>query len=68
MHHEHPAIEVQVLTRKRVAERFLQRAQRHSLPVFDVAGRRVPGNVMPFSGLAADKQRADLIAYLKTLK
>jgi len=28
----------------------------------------VPGNVMPFSGLAADKQRADLIAYLKTLK
>jgi len=28
----------------------------------------VPGNVMPFSGLAADKQRADLIAYLKTPK
>ena len=28
----------------------------------------VPGNVMPFSGVADAKQRADLIAYLKTLK
>jgi cytochrome c len=28
----------------------------------------IPGNVMPFSGLADAKQRADLIAYLKTLK
>jgi cytochrome c len=28
----------------------------------------IPGNVMPFSGVADAKQRADLIAYLKTLK
>src|SRR5258707_7879188 len=28
----------------------------------------VPGNQMPFSGLADAKQRADLIAYLETLK
>jgi len=28
----------------------------------------VPGNLMPFSGIADAKQRADLIAYLKTLK
>jgi cytochrome c len=28
----------------------------------------IPGNVMPFSGLADAKQRADVIAYLKTLK
>jgi cytochrome c len=29
---------------------------------------KVPGNHMPFSGLPADKDRADLIAYLQTLK
>jgi cytochrome c len=28
----------------------------------------VPGNVMPFSGIADAKQRTNLIAYLKTLK
>ncbi len=28
----------------------------------------VPGNVMPFSGMADAKQRADVIAYLKTVK
>lgn len=28
----------------------------------------IPGNVMPFSGLADAKQRADVIAYFKTLK
>ena len=28
----------------------------------------VPGNVMPFSGVADAKQRADVIAYLKTVK
>jgi cytochrome c len=28
----------------------------------------VPGNVMPFSGLPEARQRADLVAYLKTLK
>jgi cytochrome c len=28
----------------------------------------VPGNLMPYSGLADAKQRADLIAYLATLK
>lgn len=28
----------------------------------------VPGNVMPFAGLADAKQRADVIAYLGTLK
>jgi cytochrome c len=28
----------------------------------------VPGNVMPFAGVADPKQRADLIAYLQTLK
>ena len=28
----------------------------------------IPGNVMPFSGLPDAKQRADLIAYLTTLK
>lgn len=27
----------------------------------------VPGNVMPFSGVADEKQRADLVAYLMTL-
>ena len=30
--------------------------------------RAVPGNVMPFSGVADAKQRADLIAYLATLR
>jgi len=30
--------------------------------------KAIPGNVMPFSGLADAKQRADLIAYLNTLK
>jgi len=30
--------------------------------------KQVPGNVMPFSGLADAKQRADLLAYLETLK
>jgi cytochrome c len=28
----------------------------------------IPGNVMPFSGVADAKQRADLVAYLQTLK
>jgi cytochrome c len=28
----------------------------------------VPGNLMPFSGIADAKQRADLVAYLLTLK
>jgi cytochrome c len=28
----------------------------------------VPGNVMPFSGIGDPKQRADLVAYLQTLK
>jgi cytochrome c len=28
----------------------------------------IPGNLMPFSGVADAKQRADLIAYLKTVK
>jgi cytochrome c len=28
----------------------------------------VPGNVMPFSGMADAAQRADLIAYLKTVR
>ena len=28
----------------------------------------IPGNVMPFSGLADAKQRTDVIAYLNTLK
>lgn len=30
--------------------------------------KAVPGNVMPFSGVADAKHRADLIAYLGTLK
>ena len=30
--------------------------------------KAIPGNVMPFSGLADAKQRSDLIAYLKTVK
>jgi cytochrome c len=30
--------------------------------------KTIPGNVMPFSGVADAKQRADLIAYLATLK
>ena len=29
--------------------------------------KALPGNVMPFSGIPDAKQRADLIAYLKTL-
>lgn len=28
----------------------------------------IPGNVMPFSGIGDAKQRADLVAYLQTLK
>ena len=28
----------------------------------------IPGNVMPFSGLADAKQRADVVAYLNTVK
>jgi cytochrome c len=28
----------------------------------------VPGNIMPFSGVADEAQRAELIAYLKTLR
>jgi cytochrome c len=28
----------------------------------------MPGNLMPYSGLTDAKQRADLVAYLKTLK
>lgn len=28
----------------------------------------IPGNVMPFSGIADEKSRADLSAYLETLK
>ena len=30
--------------------------------------KAVPGNVMPFSGIADAKQRADVISYLNTLK
>ncbi|MCJ0763595.1 c-type cytochrome [Variovorax terrae] len=30
--------------------------------------KAIPGNVMPFSGVSDAKQRADLVAYLKTLK
>ena len=30
--------------------------------------KAIPGNVMPFSGLADAKQRADVIAYLNALK
>ena len=30
--------------------------------------KAIPGSVMPFSGVADAKQRADMIAYLKTLK
>jgi cytochrome c len=30
--------------------------------------KAIPGNAMPFAGLADPKQRADLIAYLSTLK
>jgi cytochrome c len=30
--------------------------------------KAVPGNVMPFSGIADSKQRADVIAFLRTLK
>jgi len=30
--------------------------------------KAIPGNVMPFSGLPDAKQRADVIAYLQTLK
>ena len=29
--------------------------------------KKIPGNVMPFSGLPDAKQRADLLAYLQTL-
>lgn len=31
-------------------------------------GRFIPGNRMPFAGLPSADQRADVIAYLKTLK
>jgi cytochrome c len=40
-----------------------------SLDAFIAAPQNViPGNVMPFSGIADAKQRADLVAYLKTIK
>ena len=30
--------------------------------------KALPGNVMPFSGVADEKQRADIVAFLATLK
>ena len=30
--------------------------------------KAIPGNVMPFSGVADEKQRAEIIDYLKTVK
>src|SRR5262245_11543592 len=30
--------------------------------------KAIPGNVMPFPGVADDKQRAEIIEYLKTVK
>ena len=30
--------------------------------------QQIPGNTMPFAGIADAKQRADLVAYLETLK
>jgi cytochrome c len=40
-----------------------------SLDAFLTApSKAIPGNAMPFAGIPDTKQRADLIAYLKTLK
>ena len=53
------------------------RAMKNSAVVWDAKAldayltdpqKAMPGNVMPFSGVADAKQRADLIAYLGTLK
>ena len=30
--------------------------------------QEIPGNTMPFAGIADAKQRADLVAYLQTLQ
>jgi cytochrome c len=41
----------------------------HSLDAFIADPQKaVPGNVMPFPGLADGKQRAEIIDYLKTVK
>jgi len=53
------------------------RAMKNSAVVWDAKAldayltdpqKAIPGNVMPFSGITDAKQRADLIAYLATLK
>ena len=59
-----------------VADFHYSRAMKRANVVWDAASldaylnqpqQVIPGNTMPFAGVADAKQRADLVAYLKTL-
>ena len=60
-----------------IAEFHYSRAMKRAAIVWDAATldaylshpqQEIPGNTMPFAGVADDKQRADLVAYLQTLQ
>ena len=59
------------------AEFHYSRAMKRAAIVWDAATldaylshpqQEIPGNTMPFAGIADAKQRADLVAYLQTLQ
>jgi cytochrome c len=60
-----------------IAEFRYSRAMKRAAIVWDAATldaylshpqQEIPGNTMPFAGIADAKQRADLVAYLQTLQ
>ena len=60
-----------------IAEFHYSRAMKRTAIVWDAAAldaylshpqQEIPGNTMPFAGIADAKQRADLVAYLQTLQ